>query len=128
MARSAMQRLILAGVMLGTQGIGRADMCPIKGLVEKSPKVFGFAQFDQSTECSIRVCGGRVDKEPGLILVVVNLRVNSLSNASGVIPALECEFSDQHVREGVMHHIARTGIAFVRIQISFMAPTAMSQP
>src|SRR5579883_2610983 len=100
-------------------------MCPIQSLVEQPPEVLGFAQFDQSTERSVRVGGSGVDEEASLILVAVDLGVNPLANAGGIVTALERQFPDQHVRERVEHHISCARIALIRIQISLMAPPAM---
>jgi hypothetical protein len=80
--------LIFAGIVLGTQRIGGADVCAIKGLLKQPPKVLWLSQLDQSTQGAIGIRGCRVDKKSGLIAAIVDIGIYPLSNTRSIVSAL----------------------------------------
>lgn len=120
------QRLILAGIMLRTERVGGADMRAVEGLTKQSSEILGFAQFDQSAEGSIRIGRRRVDQKTGLVFLAIDLGVYPFPNAGSIIAAFQGQLSDEHMRHGMKHDVARSGIALPRVEIPLLTPSMMT--
>ena len=56
--------LVLVGQMVSAGGVGAAQGRPVEGLFEESTEHIGLAEADESTESSLAVRSGRVEKDP----------------------------------------------------------------
>ena len=101
-------------------------MRSIQRLAKKPSEIFGFSQFNQSPERPIGIGGCRVDQEAGLVLRAIHFRVYSFPDTGGIVSTFEGQLPDQHVRQGMEHDVARSGIAISRIEIPLLAPSAVA--
>lgn len=101
-------------------------MRSIQCLAKQPSEIFGLSQFDQSPERSIGIGGCRVDQQAGLVPFSIHLRVYPFPDAGGIVATFQGQLPDQHVRQGMEHDVACSGIALSRIEISLLAPSAMA--
>ena len=82
------------GIVLRTKRSRRADACSAERLLEKPAQVLGLTEFDKTAERTVKVGCGRIYQHAGLVLIAVGIRVNTLPDAGGIVPAFEGEFPD----------------------------------
>ena len=64
-------------------------MGSVQCLAQQPAEVFRFSKFDQPPERSIGVRGRRVDEKSGLIRALINICIDPLSDACGIVSALQ---------------------------------------
>ena len=96
-----MQRTIDTGIVFRAEGVGRAYGGAIQSLFDQAPEIFGFSEFDESTEGSVGIGGRSVEQHPRHRRFVVSLRVDTFPDTRRVVATFEGQFPNEKMGESM---------------------------